>query len=75
MIIVQVRIDPSMPESLPTGRIDPVRLDATTEADLVEQQREDDLTTMRDVGKQADDARSACPSTIEEPVIYASEKS
>jgi hypothetical protein len=75
MKMVQVRIDPIRPGSMPIGRIDPVRIDATTEADLMEQQREDDLATIRNIGKQPGDARSACSSTIEEPVIYAVEKS
>ena len=48
MKTVRMKIDPSRPESLPSGRVDPVRLDATTEADLAKQQREDDLAAMRD---------------------------
>ena len=41
MKTVRVTIDPAVPASLAKGRIDPVRLDATTEDDIAKQAAED----------------------------------
>ena len=39
MSTTRVRIDPDDPSSLPEGRIDPARVDATTEAEIAAQER------------------------------------
>ena len=49
----RVTIDPEDPGSLPKGRVDHAVLDATTEADLVSQQREDDAEAMKDAARSA----------------------
>ena len=42
MSTTRVRIDPDDPSTLPKGRIDPARVDATTEAEIALQQQEDE---------------------------------
>ncbi|MDD9989066.1 MAG: hypothetical protein OXQ31_22535 [Spirochaetaceae bacterium] len=42
MSTTRVRIDPDNPSTLPDGRIDPARVDATTEAEIAAQEREDE---------------------------------
>jgi len=42
MSTTRVRIDPDDPSTLPEGRIDPARVDATTEAEIAAQEREDE---------------------------------
>lgn len=42
MGIVRVKIDPADPATLPAGRVDLKRLDATTEEDIARQQAADD---------------------------------
>lgn len=37
----RIRIDPDDPSTFPDGRVDPAALDATTEADIALQERED----------------------------------
>lgn len=49
----RVRVDPDDPQSWPRGRVDYAVLDATTEGDLVEQQRQDDAEAMRDMARFA----------------------
>ena len=46
MSTTRVRIDPDDPSTLPEGRIDPARVDATTEAEIAEQEREDEEEDM-----------------------------
>jgi putative transcriptional regulator len=46
MKTVRVKIDPSSPRTAARGRVDHKKLDATTEADLRRQQREDDAEAM-----------------------------
>ena len=53
MSTTRVRIDPDDPSTLPTGRIDPVRVDTTTEAEVALQQQEDEEEAMRDMGRYA----------------------
>ena len=47
----RIRIDLDDLASLPEGSVDYAVLDSTTEADLVEQQREDDAEAMRDMAR------------------------
>ena len=51
MKTVRVTIDPTVPASLGLGRIDPARVDATTENDIVAQQAADEATAMQDAAK------------------------
>ena len=46
-----IRIDPDDPSTLPEGRIDPARVDATSEAETAMQEREDEAEAMQDMGK------------------------
>ena len=52
MSTTRVRIDPDDPPTLPEGRIDPARLDATTEAEIAAQEREDEDEAMQDLARQ-----------------------
>ena len=49
----RVRIDPQDPSTLPAGRIDPVRVDAATEAEIALQQQEDEEEAMQDMARYA----------------------
>ncbi|MBX3589478.1 MAG: helix-turn-helix domain-containing protein [Burkholderiaceae bacterium] len=51
MSTVRVKVDLSRPTTLPKGRIDRRKLDATTEADLAIQQAEDDAEAMQDAAR------------------------
>jgi putative transcriptional regulator len=51
MKTVRVSVDLRRPASLPVGRVDRRRLDATTEADLAAQQAEDDAEAMQDTAR------------------------
>lgn len=53
MKTVHVRIDPSQPPSLPEGRVNVRKLDATTERDIIQQQQADDALAMLDAAKFA----------------------
>ncbi len=53
MSTTRVGIDPDDPSTLPEGRIDPARLDATTEAEIAAQEREDEDEAMQDLARQA----------------------
>jgi putative transcriptional regulator len=53
MRMQRVRVDPAVPESLPAGRIDRPRVDATTEQDIKAQQQADDAECMQDAAKFA----------------------
>lgn len=46
-------IDPAVPASLAVGRIDPARVDATTEKDIAAQQAADEVGAMQDAAKFA----------------------
>jgi putative transcriptional regulator len=49
----RVKFDPTIPDSLPEGRVDERRLDATTEEDIVRQQVADDAESMQDAARFA----------------------
>lgn len=51
MKTVRVSVDFRQPSTLPKGRVDCRRLDATTEADLALQQAEDDADAMQDAAR------------------------
>lgn len=51
MKTVRVRVDLSRPATLPKGRIDRRKLDATTEPDLAVQQAQDDAEAMQDAAR------------------------
>ena len=51
MSTTRVRIDPDDLSTLPEGRIDPARVDATTEAEIAAQEREDEA--MQDMARYA----------------------
>ena len=53
MSITRVRIDPGDPSTLPAGRIDPVRVDATTETEIALQQQEDEQEALQDMARYA----------------------
>ena len=53
MSTTRVRIDPDDPATFPEGRIDPAKVDATTEADITLQQQEDDAEAMQDMARYA----------------------
>jgi putative transcriptional regulator len=48
-----VKVDPTMPDTLPEGRVDERRLDATTEQDIGRQQLADDAESMQDAARFA----------------------
>jgi putative transcriptional regulator len=51
MKAVRVKVDLSRPVTLPKGRIDRRKLDATTEAELAVQQAQDDAEAMQDAAR------------------------
>lgn len=53
MTTVRVTIDPSVPATLESGRIDSARVDATTEADIAQQTAADEASSMQDAAKFA----------------------
>jgi putative transcriptional regulator len=53
MKTVRFKIDLNRPSSLSMGRVDESRLDATTEHDLVAQQKDDDVKALLDAAKFA----------------------
>lgn len=53
MKTVRVKIDPADPATLPAGRVDLKRLDATTEEDIARQQAADDAEAMQEAAKFA----------------------
>ncbi|WP_373070251.1 helix-turn-helix domain-containing protein [Gemmatimonas sp.] len=44
-------VDPANPRTWPKGRVDAMRLDATTQRDLAAQQASDDASAMQDAAK------------------------
>lgn len=53
MSTTRIRIDPDDPSTFPEGRIDVARVDATTEAEIAAQEREDDAEALRDMARYA----------------------
>ena len=53
MKTVRVTIDPAVPATLSGGRIDPARVDGTTEADLARQAAADAAAALQDAAKFA----------------------
>jgi putative transcriptional regulator len=53
MKAVRVRVDLSQPDTLSRGKVDPRRLDATTEEDLSLQQEMDDAEALADAARFA----------------------
>ena len=53
MSTTRVRIDPDDPSTLPVGRIDPARVDATTVAEVALQEQEDEDEAMQDMARYA----------------------
>ncbi len=53
MKTVRVRIDPASPSTLPKGRIDKARVDATTDADIAKQAASDEAQAMQDAARFA----------------------
>lgn len=53
MKTVRMTIDPAVPATLASGRIDPARVDATTEADIAKQAAADEAQAMQDAAKFA----------------------
>ena len=51
MKTARMTINPAIPASLTVGRIDSVRLDATTEADIAVQQAADEMDALQDAAK------------------------
>lgn len=53
MKTVRVKINPAVPASLALGRIDPTRVDATTEKDIAMRQADGESEAMQDAAKFA----------------------
>ena len=53
MKTVRMTIDPAVPATLASGRIDPARVDATTEADIAKQAAADEAEAMQDAAQFA----------------------
>ena len=53
MSTTRVRIDPGHPSTLPKGKIDPAKVDATTETEIAMQEREDEDEAMQDMARYA----------------------
>lgn len=51
MKTVRVTLDPISPETLELGRIDPARVDATTEEAIAQQAAEDEAEALQDAAK------------------------
>ena len=49
----RVKVDPTMPDTFPEGRVDERRLDETTEQDIARQQMSDDAESMQDAARFA----------------------
>ena len=49
----RLKIDPGDPRSLPPGRVDHAVLDATSEADIARQARDDDAEAVQDMARFA----------------------
>ncbi len=53
MKTVHMNIDPGAPASIPRGRIEPARVDRTTELDIARHIAEDDALAMQDAARYA----------------------
>ncbi len=53
MSTTRIRIDPDDPSTFPESRIDPAVVDATTEAEIALQEREDEAETLQDMARLA----------------------
>jgi len=53
MKTIRMTIDPALTETLASGRINPARVDATTEADIAKQAVADEAEAMQDTAKFA----------------------
>ncbi len=53
MSTTRVRVDPDDPSTFPGGRIDAGRVEATTEAEIVAQEREDEAEALQDMARYA----------------------
>ena len=53
MGITRIKVDPDVPATFPKGRIDAAQVDATTEAEIVAQEREDEEEAMQDMARYA----------------------
>ena len=51
MSATRIRIDPDDPATFPEGRIDMARVDATTEAEIAAQEREDEVEVLQDMAR------------------------
>ena len=51
MSTTRIRIDPADPSTVPAGRIDPAKVDATTEAEIALQAREDEAAALQDMAR------------------------
>ena len=51
MSTTRVRVDPDDPSTFPEGRIDPARVDGTTEAEIAAQEREDEAEALQDMAR------------------------
>ena len=64
MKTVRIKIDPAVPASLASGRIDPARVDVTTEADLAKQAATDEADAMQDAAKFARRRKPGQPGRV-----------
>ena len=64
--IMKMIIDPANPRTWPKGRVDAVRLDATTETELAAQQASDDASAMQDAARYARRVRQRLGLTQQE---------
>ena len=71
MKTVRVTIDPAVPASLAKGRIDPVRLDATTEDDIAKQAAADEAEKAADAVTEA--VPQVTPPDVNPPAISEAE--
>ena len=51
MSTTRVRVDPDDPSTFPEGRIDPARVDGTTETEIAAQEREDEAEALQDMAR------------------------
>jgi putative transcriptional regulator len=49
----RIKVDPTMPDTFPEGRVDEHRLDETTEHDIARQELSDDAESMQDAARFA----------------------
>ncbi|MBB1125942.1 hypothetical protein [Thiospirillum jenense] len=70
MKTVRIKIDPAIPTSLASGRIDPARVDATTEAELAKQAATDEANAMQDAAKFARRSRIGRVAAVGNPTAH-----